>query len=141
MQRDAKRCKGYTSSCVPCVMPWDSLRRSRQTNQHSAYADIHRRAAIKKRLCVLCALCARKIMIHVRCALCARKKVGSMKSEVGSEVGSMTERHFIQRRSIFPMRDNELKTPLRPLRPLREKNNDPCPLRPLREKKSRKHEV
>jgi hypothetical protein len=31
----------------------------------------------------------------------------------------MTERHFIQRRSVFPMRDNELKTPLRPLRPLR----------------------
>ena len=28
------------------------------------------------------------------CALCARKKVGSVKSEVGSEVGSMTERHF-----------------------------------------------
>ncbi len=37
------------------------------------------------------------------------------------EVGSMTERHFIQRRSVFPMRDNELKTPLRPLRPLCEK--------------------
>ena len=45
-------------------------------------------------------------------------KVGSVKSEVGSEVGSMTERHFIQRRSVFPMRDNELKTPLRPLRHL-----------------------
>ena len=47
-------------------------------------------------------------------------KVGSVKSEVGSEVGSMTERHCIQRRSVFPMRDSELKTPLRPLRPLRE---------------------
>jgi hypothetical protein len=98
--------------------------------------DTRHRVSLASCYAILCAAAGRQISIahtltfidahkstsHLRalCVLCARKKVGSVKSEVGSEVGSMTEPHFIQRRSVFPMRDNELKTPLRSLSELHD---------------------